>query len=774
MSDSRQRLKKLVDEMKGEGIRPDLLSLLKRAKARGIVIDMDEVRWFVEQQGRRGAFFCPEFIPAFITSYLKESAPRSILDPWAGSGGLLGALVRIFEPSVAIGLSRVAEEQEIARLLHDDTPIDWRLGDPLLLLDDIDDRFDVVVGCLPWGLKRHSLTLMLDGSPVELRDQLNNLVMLKASMLLDPGGLGFFVVGPGFMGSAGARTVRANLARFGLFTNASLELPRGTFSPETQMGGSLVVVGRKKPQHLFVGELRSDPSANDVLLENLKARKEGRIPQLGALVDPQTFRSLEALVALRELEGLGRRLGLPSTPLREIATQANLARRREEEAFLDLPNAVYLPLIGRSPAVGSLADLQIKPHNYAQLVLDPEKATAVYVANFFNSSLGQKIRGSLSAGFIPKISKSRLLTASVYLSDLRTQMEMVRIDSVITDSLTQLEMLRRQLWSQPKRAKKIERAIKSLNAASDFESWMESVPFPLASILLAFHREDDVERKWRQLFYFFEALSQFTATVLLSAFAADKHFYGQYAGHWIDKDPKYRDWVLTPSFGGWNTLGARLAKTTRTLLSGEQGQRERFLALFGFPDPEFLDMLTSKKLFAILREVNEYRDRWVGHGGIVSAEESGNRLKLLTANLSNVRQVISDHWTTALLLQPKSSTFSKGVYNYRVRSLMGTTPPFRKLARETLTPMDRRKLYLLHNTQLKPVELLPLIRLMESPKTQQNACYFYNRCDKEGIRWVSYHFEGEAELLRPDDEVESVLSLMRPADNAPEASMTSC
>jgi len=763
MSDSEQDLVRFAEKVWSRGGRASLLSILKAAKAEGISINMDAARPLIDMERKRGTFFCPEFIPRFIAGYLKDSAPRSILDAWAGTGVMLAPLVRTLEPSVAVGLSGVVEEQEIARLLYDGPAIEWVTGDPLSLLGEIDRLFDVVVACPPWGMRRASLTIVVEGRPVEVRDSLEHLVMLKALMLLESEGVGFFPASERFMLDRGGSTVLANLLRFGLYVDAALALPRGTFSPAITMGALLLVVRRQGPTHLFVGELTPDRGSSDILLKNLMARKEGKVPQLGALVDPEAFRSLETLVAQREVEAVVRRLGLSPTRLCKIA-EVSLAKGGKEEEFLDSPNAVYLPLIGRSPAVSTLADLHIKPQNYAQLLLDPDKALADYVANFFNTPLGIKIRRLLSAGFIPKISKSALLTASVYLPDLATQAETLRVDSIITDSLTQLDALRRQLWAKPRKAGAIEGAVKALDPERDFESWIESVPFPLASILWGFYAEEDEERSWRQLIRFFEALTQFNATLLLSAFAADKAFYAEHAAQWIDEDPKYRDWMFTPGFGSWNVLGERLGKTVRRLVSDQGEKSERLLDLFGSPAPGFLDMLASKKLFAVLGEVKEYRDRWVGHAGITSARESSRRLALLTASLSKVRQIMSDHWTSSTLLQPVSSTFTGGVYSYKVRSLMGTRAQFRITTRKTRVPMDSQKLYVLHDAQLNPLELLPLVRLMESPRTQQNAFYFYNRRDKTGIRWVSYHFEEEAELFRPDDAVESVLSLLRPED----------
>jgi hypothetical protein len=75
-----------------------------------------------------------------------------------------------------------------------------------------------------------------------------------------------------------------------------------------------------------------------------------------------------------------------------------------------------LPIIGTSPAVTSREDFRIKPQNYIQLVLDQNKAIATYVAEFFNTPLGRKIRDLLNNGMvIPKISKPTLLDSAIFL-----------------------------------------------------------------------------------------------------------------------------------------------------------------------------------------------------------------------------------------------------------------------------------------------------------------------------------------------------------------------
>jgi hypothetical protein len=43
--------------------------------------------------------------------------------------------------------------------------------------------------------------------------------------------------------------------------------------------------------------------------------------------------------------------------------------------------------------------------------------------------------------------------------------------------------------------------------------------------------------------------------------------------------------------------------------------------------------------------------------------------------------------------------------------------------------------------------------MMSVPESEEVACYFFNRVEKVNIRWVSYHFEGQAERIEPDTAV---------------------
>jgi hypothetical protein len=60
--------------------------------------------------------------------------------------------------------------------------------------------------------------------------------------------------------------------------------------------------------------------------------------------------------------------------------------------------------------------------------------------------------------------------------------------------------------------------------------------------------------------------------------------------------------------------------------------------------------------------------------------------------------------------------------------------------------MEHGVLYLKSQDDRNALALLPLIKVMPSPRSAENACYFYNRQERDSVRFVSYHFEKEADI----------------------------
>ena len=71
--------------------------------------------------------------------------------------------------------------------------------------------------------------------------------------------------------------------------------------------------------------------------------------------------------------------------------------------------------------------------------------------------------------------------------------------------------------------------------------------------------------------------------------------------------------------------------------------------------------------------------------------------------------------------------------------------------------MEDGRLHLKSHDENRALKLLPLVKVMPSPKTEENACYFYNRRQADGIRFLSYYFVADAEVVDEFGDVEIVL-----------------
>lgn len=701
----------------------------------------------------------PKFVTDFLLSYLENHPPRSVLDVTADVEGMLPALVRRFSPDKAAGLTNAPRLYAALEDEKSESIVEWITGNPLESLQQHDGTFDLVVGMPPWGTPPSRITFSSPRGPVVVNDDGGSLLMLSGLLTLGSEGVAFFVMPPSFLFRRKSNSVRSRLGDFGIHIDAILSLPAGTFASTTNSAGLLVVARKVASGKVFVAELNANVSWQKALEQNLKLKREGRVVQLGALVDSDSFTSFERFLADNEVTTLGRKLGTQPTPLTEITIEINQIRSGTD--FSDKPNSVYIPTIGRSPAVASLTELRLKPHNYLQVVLKPNCALASHVADFFNSRLGLLIRAGLESGsFIRHLTKGAIADARIYLPALPLQGEAVRVKTTIADIATQLESLRRELSENPLHAKEIEKSLKRLGREETLDDWVESLPFPLASILRFYLAELNSERKCQHLLHFFEALSEFTSTLILSAFASDMAFYSEKCEEWLDKDEHYKNAFRLPSFGTWNILGTRLAKAVRRMLSNE-AERKKCLDLFESDEP-FVSALSEKSLFQLLEEVKTYRNEWLGHGGIASNDEWFKRRTLLEEKLAALRNIMRDLYSDTLFILPGSNRYDEGIYHYTVKVLRGSGQIFNKIQLDTLLPMSSGHVHAVYTGHLKPLKLLPFVRILESPGAEQNACYFYNRFDGAQARYVSYHFRPEGEIDRTDQGIESALALLIP------------
>lgn len=745
----------------------DISSIFQFAQENDISLTFDDLRKIANRMGPRVAEgLCPAAIVEFIIEYLSGQDVKSILDPWAGLGSLLIPLSTNLKPDTSEGIEPNDSCFKVVKSLDSEKNIKWIVANPLVHLDKINNEFDVVVSNLPRGVRPQAETFQSDKGATEIRDDVGHLVILKSCLRLSEKGIGIFTVPLSFITASRRNSVYNNLNKFNLFLEAFIAIYSGAFAPQTMLRSALVIIRKGNSTPIFVGELSDNLARNKVLIENLSKKMDGKELALGKVVETKVFKGYHALVSEEKIDRMASRIGLKPVPITTITKERNYVRHSidsSEQTFEEKANAVYLPLIGRSNAVSSLEETTLKPHNYAQLVIDSEIATSYYVSTFFNTPLGHVIReGACSGTTIPKITRTSLSQMNLYLPDLKTQIQAEETSTKISNLVSDLQELQNRIWSKPRDLSVIQKGIEKVNKEDRFTDWLDNLPFPLASILWAYHAANgNTRRKYEYLDHFFEALAEFMATFLLSGFQNDPNLFDEVKAKFSERLAKNRLSFDRSTFGTWVNVAERLSKEARKILNNKEQEAFVREQLFRISDMDILNKLFSSKLIAVLKDTNNLRNDWRGHGGVVSDRVAHDRLIILQSYLSGVRECFGDIWDRYHLIQPHGMKFIDGIFIISADKIMGTRTPFETVSFKSREPLEYGLLHFIGQEEQIALKLLPFIKVMESPKTAQNACYFYNRKELKGFRFISYHFEAEAEFVSEFKEIDEVLVLMQ-------------
>ncbi|HMS07868.1 MAG TPA: hypothetical protein PKE66_00110 [Pyrinomonadaceae bacterium] len=714
----------------------------------------------------------PEWLAGVFCSLAKEASPRSICDPWAGSGFLIGAMSEACQPEQAVAITHNQAEHELGKVLV--PTVDWHLGQPIDLIDTLPDSLDVVASILPFGARTHHplKVTLLSGESMELTDDLGNLIMVAATMRLSSMGVGLFVVTPSFF--AKKKSVFSRFTDLGLGMEAALALPYGTFAPYTNIPTYLVVVRRRPSKQVFVAQLSADTNTNLQIIANFREGTDGSSVELGRFVENESFRGIDYLRASEAIAVAEKRLGIQASNLSELVdadSGITLGRAGSEFAFRPIENAIYIPLIGNSDVVDSPNDLTLKPQNYAQVVIDPSSSDSRFVARFLNSEFGRKLRAlSKTGSVISRLNTQSLKRLPVFVPDLQTQLRILELETRITTEentvlalQNEIAELRRELWANPQSAQHVQQRIDGLakqlaigikqHVSESLDQWFETLPFPLASILRAWQAtpSQDFKTKYEHLLHFFEGTAQFVGVILLSAFNSNEAVFAPHREKLSEILQKQNLSFNRATFGTWKVVVEYFGRQTRDLLnetgnSDDANTRDLCADLFADPSLSLPHALSRKELAAIVSATNKMRNDWGGHGGVVGQEEAALRNQQLLAEVQRLREVFAETWAETQMVHATECRPRRGKFENEITILMGSNSEFLKEAREMDTWLDVESLYLTRKETGKSLKLLPLIQVGPSPQSAKNACYFFNRLERDGARLISYHFVDTPEL----------------------------
>jgi hypothetical protein len=374
-----------------------------------------------------------------------------------------------------------------------------------------------------------------------------------------------------------------------------------------------------------------------------------------------------------------------------------------------------------------------------------------FLGIWFQSPLGLRYSAILKMSGCLSWPADRL--PPIPLPDQLTRQGILELMTNLDELEVSTARLRDAVWKKPGLIKEHKRNYASINVPAENPAWVDVLPFPLATILWQVHTAPRAKDRLDLLLKFFEGLSSLHASILLSVAVGDSVLLDVLRQALPELRERGCD-IKRATFGTWVQLYERLSKHFRAML--DQGKAPEDGAglgrLFAINDVSVIRKLISKDLSSVFQKANHMRNRISGHGPMITENLAAVHVKELQDLIISWRASSGALWDEVKLIQSTDQMIRKGgFYHLKARVLTGVRQPFPV---ETLALNDAPDAEWLHLHQIgspNTMPLLPFIQISDPPSGTQAACYFYNRCERDGAHFVSFNYEETPELTFASD-----------------------
>jgi hypothetical protein len=323
----------------------------------------------------------------------------------------------------------------------------------------------------------------------------------------------------------------------------------------------------------------------------------------------------------------------------------------------------------------------------------------------------------------------------LFIPDYKSQLEIIRTENALQNQLNySKETLEKLFSAEVHKNKKILLQVKKLNDQDiGFKNWIDSLPFPIGSILLLYYTSGNKDEKISFLLSFFEAYSEFLCVILLSCISQDSKYLLSNKHYWVTR----KKWIEKSDFGGWVRLLDGLRKFISNEIKSEGKRKEKVYQILGTKDDLFINFITNGQIIDILELANQKRNDWKAHEGL--HDQNDSRLNQLESLLNNFRNKAGYVFDEFKLIKPGANIYQDGIYYFKeCLNLVGGSSPFKKINLNSQIALDNKRLYFQFENNLKPIKLLPFITYDE----HKGAIYFYSKITIGGdeIRYITHHY----------------------------------
>ncbi len=767
--DQKKRLWGWFDEHRSSKNINDPNFILRAFQETGVDYNFEVLNELIERYYKySGLFSIPKNLHILISKILPQTSV-SVLAPYAGIGLLpLGISKKKSNTNFDLIISNHNDKLIAEKILPANSNI--LFGDQLDCIDKSKKRYDAVVSLLPFGLRSNTTqinSLQYDDPAIlgelkkfALQDYGLAIAFYSCTRLKDDG-IACFSFASSILHNK--MKIRELFRAIGCDFYAFIHLPFGSFAPYTNLESYLVVVGKQKADKLFVGQFYPDENHINELVNNYLKRGNGKLPAQGCVVSFEEFDGFQSIENNEKISAIVQRMGLQPIQFRDLVKNIKLADKSEAGEMEHLPNSVYLPLMANTKAPTSQELLPTRLKSYLRMVVNPDIASAEIVARMLNTPLGLMIRDNAKTGTtIPRINKENLIKATFYLPPKENTQKILTALNSIETLRNEINEIEGRIWDRPQKIDKYLHDLKKYSNEDRFQDWVDSLPFPLASVLWRYHTHSgSAKERMETLIQFFEVLTEFLAIIHLSAYKSNPNIWEEKREQLLKALAEANLTYDRASFGTWKCTVEFLSKMGRKMLASNE-ERDLIISIYKTKDTEIFESIFSSKLIEVINSAVNMRNDYPGHGGALGDAFCLELIQKLEASLQTVRGIFKNIWERYQLVLPSDMIYKDQIYHYKKsRKITGNRTPFEFISMSSIEPFESDRLYLKDTNESNGLKILNLIRMGPAPQSEPTACYFYNKHEKKGFRFVSYHYGDKPEIFESNSEMDEISDLLK-------------
>lgn len=333
---------------------------------------------------------------------------------------------------------------------------------------------------------------------------------------------------------------------------------------------------------------------------------------------------------------------------------------------------------------------------------------------------------------MPHVSANGAEVIRLPVPPISVQLQTVRGAAHLASMEATVARLCDELWRRPQDAARVLAELEAGAKADPVRRWLETLPYPLASVLQRSSALRDPRERLEGLLHFYEAMAQFGCAVLLSILRADPDLLALAQPDIARAVGRRGDLFDRAEFGRWTKLGKTLAQAI-SRISEERELQPRLEEAAG-PTAELMAQLTGQRIWQVLDQARGNRNTRA-HSGVLPLPEVEGWIATLEVLLSEAELALASGLEDIDLARADQGRLTRGLRVYpRAQRLRGPNGVFDEF--ELRTRVDLESGHLVFVGRDVPISsvlmLVPLVRVGGTKRISRNAPLLLQRTPR---RW---------------------------------------